>query len=66
MTRIEQLKADITSLSETEYAQFRRWFLEHDWNHWDREIEADAKSGKLDFLLQEATEAKQNDQLRDF
>jgi hypothetical protein len=54
MTRIEQLENDVTALPETEYAQFRRWFLERDSERWDREIEADAKSGKLDFLFQEA------------
>ena len=27
------------------------------WEKWDREIEADSASGKLDFLLREAAEA---------
>jgi predicted RNase H-like HicB family nuclease len=27
------------------------------WEKWDREIEADSESGKLDFLLREAAEA---------
>lgn len=30
------------------------------WKKWDREIEADAASGKLDFLIQEAVETKKN------
>jgi hypothetical protein len=29
MTRVEQIEAVIASLSEEEYAQFRRWFLDH-------------------------------------
>ena len=65
MTRIEELERAVTSLPEEEYSQFRRWFLDRDWEKWDREIEADAASGKLDFLRQEAAEAKKNNQLKD-
>jgi hypothetical protein len=65
MTKIEELEIAITSLPEEDYSQLRRWFLERDWEKWDREIEADAESGKLDFLFQEAAEAKRNNQLKD-
>jgi hypothetical protein len=65
MTKIEELEMAITSLPEEDYSQLRRWFLERDWERWDREIEADAESGKLDFLLQEAAEAKKGNQLKD-
>ena len=60
MTKVEELKMAITSLPEEDYSQLRRWFLERDWERWDRELEADAESGELDFLLQEAAEAKKN------
>jgi hypothetical protein len=50
MTKVEQLEMAVTSLPEEEYVQFRRWFLERDWEKWDREIEADSMAGKLDFL----------------
>jgi hypothetical protein len=65
MTKVEELEKAVTSLPEEEYSQFRRWFLDRDWDQWDREIEADAATGKLDFLRQEAAEAKRNNQLRD-
>ena len=65
MTKIEELEMVITSLPEEDYSQLRRWFLERDWEKWDREIEADAESGKLDFLLQEAAKAKRHNQLLD-
>ena len=65
MTKVEELETAISSLPEEEYSQFRRWFLDRDWEKWDREIEADAESGKLDFLLREAVEAKKNNQLKD-
>ena len=58
MTRLEELELAIASLPENEYSQFRRWFLERDWEKWDREIEADSTSGKLDFLVKEAQDAK--------
>ena len=57
MTRLEELELAIQSLPENEYSQFRRWFLERDWEKWDREIEADSTSGKLDFLVKEAQDA---------
>jgi len=58
MTTIKDMEMAIASLSAEEYVQFRRWFFDHDWEKWDRQIEADAESGKLDFLRQEAAEEK--------
>ncbi|MGO8689712.1 MAG: hypothetical protein ACLQLG_08750 [Thermoguttaceae bacterium] len=65
MTRIEELETAVASLQQDEYAQFRQWFLARDWENWDRQIEEDSRSGKLDFLLSEAAEAKKNNALRD-
>jgi hypothetical protein len=65
MTRLEELELAIESLPENEYSQFRRWFLERDWERWDREIEADSTSGKLDFLVKEAQDAKAKRTLKD-
>jgi hypothetical protein len=65
MTRLEELERAIESLPENEYSQFRRWFLERDWEKWDREIEADSTSGKLDFLVKEAQDAKAKRTLKD-
>jgi hypothetical protein len=60
MTRVEELQMAIMSLPDEDYRQLRQWFFERDWVEWDREIEADVKSGKLDFLLKEAADAKRN------
>ena len=65
MTKIEELEVAINALPKEEYSQLRQWFLERDSEAWDREIEADAKSGKLDFLRREAAEAKKNHRLKD-
>jgi hypothetical protein len=54
MNEIEQLEQRIESLSPDDLAKFRAWFLEFDARLWDAQIEADAKAGKLDELLNEA------------
>jgi hypothetical protein len=64
MTRVEQLEEAVDSLAAEEYRQFRTWFLQRDWAEWDQKIEKDSTSGKLDFLLNEATEEKQQGRLR--
>lgn len=61
--QIEQLQTEIETLSEEEFAQLRRWFAEKDWERWDQQIEADAASGKLDLLINEALTAKQQQRL---
>jgi hypothetical protein len=65
MTRIEEIENVIASLPEDEYRQFREWFLERDWAQWDKQIQADSESGKLDFLVKEAMEEKDRGNLRD-
>jgi hypothetical protein len=65
MTKLEELEQAIEKLPEDEYQQFRRWFLEKDWERWDKQIEEDSKTGKLDFLVKEAIDAKRGKRLRD-
>ncbi|MBM4044097.1 MAG: hypothetical protein FJ279_03205 [Planctomycetes bacterium] len=54
MTRIEQLESDIMTLSRAELAALRDWFQAYLADKWDRQIEADAKTGKLDRLGRQA------------
>jgi hypothetical protein len=63
MIRIEEIESAVVSLPQKEYQEFRSWFFERDWERWDQEIEEDAKSGKLDFLVKEANEAKRRGKL---
>ena len=65
MTKIEELEKAVDSLPEQEYGQFRHWFLERDWEKWDEQIEADSETGKLDFLIKEASEGKGQNKLKD-
>ena len=59
MLDIVQIQDQILSLSEADYDQLRQWFYDRDWESWDRQIEADSESGKLDFLVADAIEAKE-------
>jgi hypothetical protein len=54
MTKLEQLEAEIESLSPQEFVKLRNWLLEKDWAAWDRQIEEDSASGRLDRLFEEA------------
>lgn len=54
MTRIEAIERKIASFSEAELAVLREWFAEFDAAAWDRQIEEDVRSDKLDELVQEA------------
>ena len=64
MLTVTEIQQAILSLSEADYARFRKWFTELDWERWDRQIEEDVKAGKLDFLAVEALEAKERGELK--
>lgn len=57
MTKLEQLKRDITSLTPDELAAFREWFEAYDAAAWDAQIENDANAGKFDRLREQALAA---------
>lgn len=50
-------RAQVESLSASELAAFRKWFLEFDAAAWDRQIEEDIHAGKLDRLADAALQA---------
>jgi hypothetical protein len=56
MSQIEMLEQTIKQLSPGERAAFRSWFIEFDASEWDRQIEMDSETGKLDSLVQSAVE----------
>ena len=58
MTEITEIKDAIMALPESDYRELRQWFSELNWKKWDRQIEADSKAGRLDFLISEAYEDK--------
>jgi hypothetical protein len=65
MSRIDQIKAEIERLPETDIAEIFRWLSEKDWERWDRQIEADSEAGRLDFLIREVEQEKSQGKLKD-
>ena len=64
MTKVEELERVVASLIVEAYDEFRRWFLENDWEKWDKQIEEDSRAGTLNFLITEALEAKKGGKLQ--
>jgi hypothetical protein len=58
MSKLDELKVEIESLPGEEFAEIFRWLSEKNWERWDKEIEADSRAGKLDFLIREGLEGK--------
>ena len=54
MRKVEKIEQDVQALSPDELAEFRAWFLEHDWSAWDRQLERDVQNGRLDTLAEKA------------
>lgn len=57
MAKIEKIEAEVEKLDRDELAAFRGWFHEYDSGGWDRRIEEDSRSGKLDKLASKAIES---------
>ncbi len=53
---VQELESAVSQLSPEELTKFTTWFEEFVADAWDREFEADVKSGKLDALGKEADE----------
>jgi hypothetical protein len=54
MSKVKELESQIQELSPEELTAFREWFTTFDAGAWDREFEADVKSGKLDAMAERA------------
>jgi hypothetical protein len=54
MTNIEVIEREVEKLGPEELAEFRAWFIEHDWETWDRELERDVAAGRLERFATEA------------
>ena len=54
MSDVVEIEHAIERLPPAELARFREWFARYDDEQWDRQIETDASSGRLDALADEA------------
>jgi len=58
LATVTDIQIAIESLPRAEYQNLWQWFSEVAWEKWDKQIEADSNSGKLDFLIEEALNEK--------
>ena len=65
MQNVEEILSSVEFLSREEFARLREWLYERDWERWDREIEEDSRSWKLDFLVKEALTEKVDGKLKE-
>ncbi len=65
MSKVDEIKDAIEALPQEDYTQLRQWFSEKDWQKWDKQIETDSEAGKLDFLIKEALNEKENGKLKE-
>ena len=54
MTTLEDIEKAIAELPVEQLKKFRAWFEQFEAAHFDRAIERDAKTGKLDKLAEQA------------
>lgn len=64
MTKLEKIENEISSLSNEDFRKLADWIAERREAMWDRQIEADAESGKLDALAGEALLAHRSGRTR--
>lgn len=57
MSKVQDIEREIQKLTPSELEAFRKWFRQYDSAEWDRQIEEDARAGKLDKLAEEALAA---------
>ena len=55
---ISEIENAIKELSPKELSRLRAWFEEFDAQEWDKQIERDAKSGKLDKIAEQVLDTK--------
>lgn len=53
MLEVEQVKTAVMNLSLPELTIFRKWYEEFESQKWDKKIETDIHTGKLDKLADE-------------
>jgi len=63
MSRVEELELAIQSLPPDEFAQIAEKIQAIENERWDRQMDLDASTGKLDFLIAEASKERKQSHL---
>ena len=64
MSTVTEIQEAIVNLTAAEREELRHWLTHYEEDDWDHQISADATSGKLDFLVKEASHAKRYGKLK--
>ena len=54
MTKVQLLEREVKKLDKASLEAFRNWFREYDSAAWDRQLERDARAGKLESMVADA------------
>jgi len=66
MSRVEELRRTIQELTPDEFAEIAHCVHALEQEYWDNQLDQDATTGKLDFLIDEAREAQRTGTLKDW
>ena len=66
MSRIEEIEAAIDGLPPEDFRCIVQWFRVREQARWDEQMDADASSGKLNLLFDEADSESANGILREW
>ena len=66
MSTVVEIESAIAKLPKKEFCKLANWFDEVRNLAWDDQMDADASSGKLDFLFEEAETERAKGSLRDW
>lgn len=66
MKTVEEIEQEIQELSPAGVAELAAWLAEYDAKVWDKQMDEDAASGRLDFLFAEAGKERKSGKLRDW
>jgi hypothetical protein len=65
MTKLDKLEEAVRGLDRKELAVFRNWFQDYDAEEWDRQIELDVVSGRMEALAEKALKEHQDGKTRE-
>ncbi len=66
MSKVEEIERAIEQLPPRDVTKLASWLLKRDNAEWDRQLEKDSATGRLDFLFEQAESERKADKLRDW
>jgi hypothetical protein len=66
MSTVVEIEQAIERLAPSERARLAAWLARKEAQEWDAQLEADATSGKLDFLFEDAETERRSGKLKDW